>query len=254
MVSRRTSTQGAGLVEVDCWGRGSAVTSQVGYSALSALCGGNHLIPATARSPRQFDRIRWPSRKPPIAVLLNGGLILKHGSVDTGWLTAARRRVENSGWRVSRAEAIVRGFLPAESRVVDVAPAHFLAVVCPTRPDSQQVQGLRAAAQDSNMTCSVQGAKVYLSPNSLGKAEALEWISFSLGLQISATAGDSALDERMLSLAEDAACPHGSEVHRREGVRLTFVAHGEPVQQVARIAVWLAERAGLGNDLRGHHE
>lgn len=236
-LTHTASDHGLAAHTVDRWQGGSAVTTFSGARAWGRLATSKCLIPATTRTMLQYRRLRWPGPTPEWAVILNGAHILWRGAVEPSWSNTCTRHARECGWDARHAAALLKEHL-ATCFLTDVSPGFFVKSHGVTPPTSREVAELREVARSHHMVCSVQSRSVYLSPRSLGKREALEWIAERAG-PIQASAGDSAQDVTMLQWSPRAICPRKSEACAEVADTSVSVVDGEPIDQVTSIAKWL---------------
>jgi len=76
---------------------------------------------------------------------------------------------------------------------------------------------LESQLQELGWNCSMQGRKIYLVPNPVSKASAVQYVKDLAGARSVFAAGDSLLDEGMLMMAETAMAPNHGELYRKYG-------------------------------------
>ncbi len=172
------------------------------HRAYAALAARHRLVPVTTRTREQLRRITLPAPAEH-AVCANGGVLLHHGEPDEDWarwvagvcavsaphlqVEARLREVEGQDWvRLVRVAEGLFVYLVAHSR--DAIPNPWL-------------DDLRAELETQGWGVSVQGRKVYAVPHGLSKATAVARLQEQLHDEVLLAAGDSLLDQPLLTLA-----------------------------------------------------
>ncbi|MGJ0121167.1 HAD family hydrolase [Williamsia sp. MIQD14] len=178
------------------------------------------VVPTTTRSVEQFRRVELPldgGRRPRYAVAANGGEILLDGVADPGWRTEVERRLR----AVSAPVEEVYDHLAADAdptwltnlRVADGLFCYAV-VDLPAMP-TDVVSGWRAWAEQRGWNVSRQGRKIYVVPDPLTKASAIEAIGeryLPERPRRMFAAGDGVLDRSMLVAADRSIRPRHGEL------------------------------------------
>ena len=202
------------------------------------------VVPVTVRSPDQLARVRLPGASR-YAVAANGGRLFVDGRVDHDW----SRHVAD----LVSAQA---PFADVEAHLADVAQQGWLhrargveglfcyGIVDPATLPRHVEAEERLFAERLGWRMSLQGRKLYWVPRSLDKAIAVAELAERTGARVVLAAGDSGLDEQMLSAADAAIRPAHGELHRAgmTAPRLT-VTSSRGVRAGAEIARWLRAQA-----------
>ncbi|MGU3294644.1 HAD family hydrolase [Williamsia sp. M5A3_1d] len=178
------------------------------------------VVPTTTRSVEQFRRVELPldpARGPRYAVAANGGEILLDGVADPRWREEVERRLRAA---CAPVEEVYR-YLAADSdpawltnlRVADGLFCYAV-VDLPSMP-ADVVSRWRAWAEQRGWNVSRQGRKIYVVPDPLTKASAIEAIGERYLAEpprrVFAT-GDGVLDMSMLVAADRSIRPRHGEL------------------------------------------
>lgn len=168
-----------------------------------------HFVPVTSRSIAQFLRIQFPAGcVPKLALVANGGLLLRRGAIDEVWRAASLRCV--APWReeLARAEALLAQVpLPLRARMVDDL---YLFAACDSPAEAETA--CAALQGKTRLTAQRSGRKLYFFPPGLSKGDALRRLRERLHPAQVLCAGDSGIDIPMLAAADVAIVPKGGMV------------------------------------------
>ncbi|GIE78720.1 hypothetical protein Aph02nite_46700 [Actinoplanes philippinensis] len=179
------------------------------------LAGAAPLVPVTTRTLGQYRRIRLSDRPPRYAVAANGGHLLVDGRPDPGW----HRRVAGRVRRECATLDTVSGHLARAADPAWLLRAHvaddlfWYAVIDRPRLPAGHLAELAAWCADRGWTVSVQGRKLYCVPGPITKWAAVAEIRRRLDCGPVFAAGDSRLDEELLSRADTGIRPAHGELH-----------------------------------------
>ncbi|WP_328857957.1 HAD family hydrolase [Williamsia herbipolensis] len=178
------------------------------------------VVPTTTRSVEQFRRVDLPldpGRRPRYAVAANGGEILLDGVADPAWRTEVEKRLSTACAPVDE----VYDHLAADSEPtwltnLRIADGLFCYAVVdlPSMPDDL-VSRWRTWAEQRGWNVSRQGRKIYVVPDPLTKASAIEAIGeryLSDRPRRVFAAGDGVLDTSMLVAADRSIRPRHGEL------------------------------------------
>lgn len=218
-------------------GRPCAFLSPAAAALLRELRGTLWLVPVTTRSCAQYRRIAWPAGcEPPLAVVANGGILLRRGVPDASWEHGARFPAE----RLREIADSIRD-LPDVVRC-GVADGMFVSATC----SSAQAAGTLYAALDAApLRKLISGRKLYLLPPGLDKGSAagrlLKLPDFAGRVSLLLGAGDSALDLPLLEAADIAVLPPELAETCRGGCCRTAPSREDLPEFVLQMALALAD-------------
>ena len=165
-----------------------------------AMC----FVPVTSRSAAQFLRIQFPAGcVPRLALVANGGLLLRDGVIDETWQAASLQCV--APWReaLARTAALLAQVpIPLRARMVDDL---YLFAACDSPAEAELA--LAAVQGKTPLTAALSGRKLYFFPPGLSKGDALRRLRALLTPQRVLCAGDSGIDVPMLEAADVAIVP-----------------------------------------------
>lgn len=197
-------------------GRPASFVTDVAADGIRRLLGAKRLVPVTTRSIEQYRRVRLPGPSPSLALVANGGRLLRDGVVDEDF---------------SRATAsILAGSTPLEvmlAHLTSVASPHFVVNVRPVERlfcyavvDTDGVPStwlgeLADYAAGVGWQVSDQGRKIYALPSGLSKGEAARRVAADAGIGRFVAAGDTNVDEALLVEAAASIVPRHSALAPR---------------------------------------
>lgn len=175
------------------------------------------LVPTTTRTVRQVERIDLPFT-PRFLIAGSGGVVLEDGRVDRAWAAATARRLRDCA-----PAAEVRNVLDALVadgtllRAYTADDQFCYAIVDPEHFGPRSAEELASALLPGSWRVAHQGTKVYVLPDALHKAHAIDYVRHRLAQDLGAVptllaAGDTWLDAEMLELADRGWVPARSEI------------------------------------------
>ncbi len=200
--SRRRVPEPDGHVVVEVYdGRDVGFMEPEAWDLLARVQAQGLLVPATARTIRQYSRIRFP-QQPRVAILAGGAIVLVDGEVDDVWDAEVRGRLAAA--RASVVEVAERmSALPTteEPRIGDDRFAYVR--VAPEADVSELVAwcaevGWRVVHQDG---------RIYAHPVGLSKASPLDRVAELVGGPPAIALGDGLMDAELLAAAPTALTP-----------------------------------------------
>lgn len=200
--------------EID--GKSHTYITRAAHSALVALAAQHIVVPVTTRTPAQYHRLELACDFPDV-LCANGGIHFREGVRDVEW----DARIKTDLGAVAPIAAIRARLEQVQSedwvRTIAQVEDLFLYLVAETREamPSDWIEVLREWALPLGWMLSVQGRKLYLVPEPLGKGRAVSALAESYGAVLLA-AGDSLLDVDMLDRATYAVRPSHGEIHDSE--------------------------------------
>lgn len=162
-------------------------------------------IPVTTRSIEQYERIKFPSGIPKLAVCDNGGNLLVNGVPDFEW----RKRAEESILPAIAETERIKSFWEAlddvyfEVRLVD---GTFIFTKSRTPFETLRLTAEKLCPERIDLFDN--GDKIYAIPKGINKGAALKWLKERFGEEVIA-AGDSLFDIEMLRNADIAIIKRG---------------------------------------------
>src|SRR3546814_63715 len=185
------------------------------------------LVPVTTRSVEQYRRVHLPGPKPHLALVANGGRLLRDDTVDEDYSKSTTSLLE-----ASTPLELVFDHLTSVGHprfCINVRAVENLfcyAVVDVDVVPPGWITELTEYAAGVGWGVSDQGRKVYLLPNALTKGQAARSVADACGLGGFIAAGDTNTDEPMLIEASDALIPrHGALA--RQAASLGMCVTGE---------------------------
>lgn len=215
-------------------GRQASFVTEGAARGIERLLTAGMLVPVTTRSVDQYRRVRLPGPLPRLALVANGGLLLRSGNLDEDYRQETTERLAGStplNVVFAHLQAVADPRFSINLRTVEDLFCYAV-VDANAVPRSWAVQ-LADYAASVGWQVSDQGRKVYLLPDKLSKGQAVERIADELNLQGFIAAGDTNTDVPMLHAASAAMIPrHAPLVRHAEelGVSITQsagVAAGE---------------------------
>jgi hypothetical protein len=187
-------------------------------AGLAALPAGElTLVPTTTRTVRQVQRIDLPFT-PRFLIASSGGVVLEDGRVDQAWAEQTDRRLRDCA-PAAEVRALLDG-LVADGTVLRAYTADdqfCYAIVDPEHFSAEHVEELTSSLVPRSWRVAHQGSKVYVLPDALHKAHAIDHVRRRLADELGAVptllaAGDTWLDAEMLELADHGWVPADSEI------------------------------------------
>lgn len=210
------------------------------------------MIPATARSVAQYQRLMLFSRPSENAITTNGGTILVNGAPHPEWEEHVARLWGNQCAHPSEIADALRGHrsLVRDGRLVVV-----------TSPDAYGAVESEAALRDlvDGLGWRVErdGRRTYLTPGPLSKMQAASWLLGRMDASRWAAVGDSMLDLSLLLAADVGFVPAHGELARvtilPPHIRRTTRFGSQAAEQVCEWILELSESDLAAPRRRFHH-
>ncbi len=194
-------------------GREQSFMSPKAYRLLRRVCA--FLVPVTARSIAQYQRIRWPEGCTPAwAVTTNGGVLLRCGAVEEEWRQASL--TASAPWH-DELERIY-AYLAAQGtyRSCRIVDGLYTFAACETAEQAAAQSSILCG--ETSLTVEVSGRKLYFLPPALHKGAALERLRCRMDARFVYCAGDSVMDVPMLCAADLAIVPDAALAAQVKGV------------------------------------
>ncbi|MFB5268463.1 HAD family hydrolase [Paenibacillus enshidis] len=217
------------LVPVELYqGEYISYMTQTSIELLQNLADQALFIPVTTRTEEQYKRIFYIQEflKPKYAVTSNGGKVLVNGVMDREWSAQIQRALMESASFEEVRRAFEQISSPEWVKKVNFSDELFFTVILdPERVPVPIIEEFRHRLEGMGWHVSLQGRKLYLVPAGVNKGDAVLYIRELVGARYIASAGDSLLDESLLSISDLALSPRHGELYARkpenEGVRYT---------------------------------
>ncbi len=202
--SARRCPAGRRLVVVETYeDRDVGFMTDAGWSALATLQSIASFVPATARTERQYARLRFPS-PPPIAVVEAGAVVLVDGTACGAWAQQVAKALDATGTTQSAVARRMRCLhLAEEARTGDHA------LVYARLATGHGVESFGRWCADRNWRIVRQDGRLYALPEGIDKSLAVDWVVQNSGGAVVAAAGDGLMDLRLLASAPLAITPAG---------------------------------------------
>jgi hypothetical protein len=203
------------------------------------------VVPATTRTPEQWQRIRLPGPAPRYAVTANGGILLVDGAIDHGWDVTVAGELARAAPLAEIWEHASRVCRPEWTVKLRNARGLFCyAVLHRKRMPPAFLAEAAGWAENRGWQLSLQGRKLYWVPRSLTKSAAVAEVARREGIDAMVAAGDSLLDGALLLAADRGiAARHGELVASGWRAPTVTVTEHTGVQAGAEIVDWFAARA-----------
>ncbi|MER1986390.1 MAG: HAD family hydrolase [Solibacillus sp.] len=181
-------------------------------------------VPVTTRSRAQFERIILFQRDivPEIAVVANGGMILRNGEVDAVWQAHIEQTLQSLPLQVDDLQQHFHEQLAAPYflRHQRVDGLFFVYIVDLAQLDEAALQALREQLAQLGWDSYLHGRKFYIVPHSITKGAAVRYLKEQAEYERHYAAGDSLMDVSMMYLADRSFAPlHGEIVEHPESYR-----------------------------------
>ncbi|RED63155.1 hydrolase [Cohnella lupini] len=195
--------------------------TRTAYENLQELSERLLFVPATTRITEQYRRIFGLTEgvRYRYAIVSNGGQVFIDGKPDLDWESSVRRTVRtNCAESLEIKQAFDR--LVSEECVVKSSYCDDLFYSIVVNRDllpPNLMAELATMLTGLGWSCSLQGRKIYLVPDHVTKGAAVQYVKELSGALSVFAAGDSLLDESMLTIADEAMAPKHGELFRKYG-------------------------------------
>jgi hydroxymethylpyrimidine pyrophosphatase-like HAD family hydrolase len=226
-------------------GKDSSWMTAAAAASFAELQGRALVVPATTRTPEQWQRVRLPGPAPRYAITANGGILLVSGQVDHSWDAVVAAELAQAAPLTEIWEHASQVCRPDWTVKLRNARGLFCyAVLHRKRVPPGFLAEAAGWAEQRGWQLSLQGRKLYWVPRSLTKSAAVAEVARRAGIETVVAAGDSLLDVDLLEAADRGiVARHGELV--ASGWRSSSVAVTERsgVRAGAEIVDWLSARA-----------
>jgi hypothetical protein len=200
--SRRRVPDPEGHLVVEVYdGRDVGFITPEAWALLAEVQQRGYLVPATARTIRQFSRIRFPE-PPRVAILAGGAVVWVDGEVDPVWDAEVQARLAATGATVEEVAARL-GEEPTteEPRIGDDRFAYVRVA-----PEADVV-GFTAWCTERGWRVVHQDGRIYCHPEGLSKSSPLPRVAELVGAEPAIALGDGLMDAELLSAVPVALTP-----------------------------------------------
>ncbi len=175
-----------------------------------------YFVPVTTRSLAQYERIMLFQNTiiPPVAIVANGGVILRNGQVDLEWQKRMEELMANLPMPISEVQQcfvkqLTKPYL-LKNQMMD--NLFFVYGVNLNTVNLVELQELKNQLAPHGWTCYLNGRKLYIMPSELTKGNAVAYIKAQQTFDYHIAAGDSFMDMSMLALADWGLAPAHGEI------------------------------------------
>ncbi len=199
------------------------------YETLTKLDGLLEFVPVTTRSLKQYTRLTLFHHhvKPKIAIVANGGVILRDGQIDEAWQQHISQKMSELPLLYEQLQEHFAALFTARFvlRNNEVDSVFFVLIVDVKQLQLEELRMFQQELERYEWTCYLQGRKLYILPCFLTKGAAVQYIKSYYAYDWHVAAGDSLMDLSMLELADTCYIPqHGELVQYID-------EHGLPIMQ-----------------------
>lgn len=181
-------------------------------------------VPVTTRSKAQFERISLFQKNiiPEVAVVANGGIILRNGQVDSAWQQHIQQVMENIKLPLTQLQKHFEQQLTAPYflRHQQVDDLFFVYIVDLEQADFAEIDYLKQQLEACGWSSHMHGRKFYILPQQITKGAAVAYLKGQSTYDKHYAAGDSLMDVSMMYIADKSFAPlHGEIVEHPESYR-----------------------------------
>lgn len=194
-------------------GKPLSFMTEATYAMLAVMAEEAHVLPVTARRQDQMDRIMFPWGVPQDYVCLSGAIVSVGGEIDQDWSKHVREEVDSSSIPLDDVKKIIDPYEGEDWVIARNDFGKMFEVVTLDLPRTPQafLDEVEEKVKGTGFFSSVQGRKLYLTPDRLSKGEAFLHLTDRLGVEGNTYgAGDSLMDVALLEKVDFAFHPlHG---------------------------------------------
>lgn len=200
--SRRRVPEPDGHLVVEVYdGRDVGFMTPEAWDLLALVQQRGYLVPATARTIRQYRRIRFPE-PPRVAVLAGGAIVLVDDEVDPVWDAEVRARLDATGATVAEVAARLRAEPTTEEPRIGDDRFAYVRVA----PEAD-VEGFTAWCDERGWRVVHQDGRIYCHPAGLSKSSPLDRVTELVGAPPAIALGDGLMDAELLAAVRVALTP-----------------------------------------------
>lgn len=197
-------------------GRTISYMSKATYAQLTELHKMLDFVPVTTRSLKQYERLTLfqGALQPKLAIVANGGIILRNGIVDEVWQARVMRQMATLPLLHEQLPAHFKDDFSAPFVVAvhEMDQLFYVLKVDGEKLERQALAMFQCQLERYGWTCNLQGKKLYVTPQFLTKGLAVNSIKQQFMYNWHVAAGDAALDLPMLVLADTCFIPQHGEL------------------------------------------
>lgn len=178
-----------------------AYMTSKGYALLKELSQNIHFIPTTARTIEQYNRIHIfkSSIKINYAVTTNGGNILINNKIDKTWQSKIDKKLKDSIKHDEGKAAAIKIIGMEKIKSIKSADGIYFYAVLNKDLDRDKLYELNEYFSPQGISIKSVRKKLYFIPYGIDKYEACAYLIDIIGETNYYSAGDSIMDENMLS-------------------------------------------------------
>ncbi|MDO5520897.1 MAG: HAD family hydrolase [bacterium] len=163
------------------------------------------VVPVSTRSVAQYERITFNEAwTPSVALVSNGGTLLRDGKEDQAWKEETMRLIAPSVNELEKAEGLLRN---DENRTLEVRLVDDVFLFTKSSNPEKTVDMLEHNLDLRLVDCYSNHSKVYVLPKALTKGEAVKRLKNCYNVGQVIAAGDSIFDVSMMKQADRSFCP-----------------------------------------------
>lgn len=225
------------LIEVERFeGKPQSFMTEQSQTALWELEANTIFVPVTTRTREQYERVTgiYEGDEPPqFAIISNGAVILENGEPIKEWSTDIRKQCVSKKTVIEEVLPVIQQHFD-EEWVLRVRQAEdwfvYLIVDRDLFPE-KKLAYYTEIFREIGWGISLQGRKLYLMPESITKAAAMEYVRDRINADYVIAAGDSLLDLDLLESADTG----------------LLAAHGEAVRAEVEVSehILVTEQQGI---------
>lgn len=225
------------LIEVERFeGKAQSYMTEQSQTALWDLEPDTVFVPVTTRTREQYERVTgiYEGDEPPrFAIISNGAVILENGEPVKEWSTDIRRQCVSRKTIIGEVMPIVHQHFNEDwvLRVREAEDWFVYLIIDRARFPEEKLPFYTDVFRKIGWAISLQGRKLYLMPESITKAAAMEYVRDRINADYVIAAGDSLLDLDLLESADAG----------------LLAAHGEAVKSDAEVSdhIIVTEEQGI---------
>jgi hydroxymethylpyrimidine pyrophosphatase-like HAD family hydrolase len=192
--SRRRVPDPTGHLVVEVYdGRDVGFITPEAWDLLAEVQRQGYLVPATARTIRQYRRIRFPE-PPRVAVLAGGAIVLVDDEIDPVWDAEVRARLDAAGASVGDVAARLRDEPTTEEPRIGDDRFAYVRVA----PEAD-VAGFTDWCTERGWRVVHQDGRIYCHPEGLSKSSPLPRVAELVGAEPAIALGDGLMDAELLA-------------------------------------------------------
>ena len=203
--------------------------SKTTYNRLVQLHAVLDFVPVTTRSLQQYTRLTLFQYEltPKIAIVANGGVILRNGKIDEVWQQHIYKRQAALPLLYEQVQEHYSSMFtaPFVRRLYEVDSLFFVLTIEDGKLPEESLLQFRIDLEQFEWTCYLLGRKLYILPCFLTKGAAVQYIKSQTSYDWHVAAGDSMMDLSMLELADTCFIPQHGELKQAKA------EHGLPVMK-----------------------